>query len=411
MRCATIEGDPAVIEALRSGNAPVIIFGAGVVGEALHEACLRAGIDVACFCENNVHKTKALKRGIPVCPVAELPTRFHDAEFLISAADIRDVVEQLRQLGYRRWHPSSVLLRSCDLSQFSFEASPEFVEFAVSTCLLCHDNYLQPDKLFLRSVDIIVTERCSLKCRDCSNLMQYYQRPVDCHISQVVSDIDALCATVDGLNEVRLIGGEPLMNRDFGLVVQRLVSEPKVRRIVIYTNGTIVPNSRQLELLRDRKLLFLITDYGLLSKKRDELVRTLRNAQLDYHIVKAGGWSECSAIRRHNRTDLEQVTVFASCCAKNLLTLSEGKLYRCPFAANADRLRAIPDFEEDHVSLLESSYSSESSLALKHRVRAFLMEKRFLEACDYCSGRPFGAPEIPAAVQTRTPLEYERFSR
>lgn len=37
----------------------------------------------------------------------------------------------------------------------------------------------EKDAVILNSIDFIVTERCSLRCRDCSNLMQYYKNPVD----------------------------------------------------------------------------------------------------------------------------------------------------------------------------------------------------------------------------------------
>ena len=26
-------------------------------------------------------------------------------------------------------------------------------------------------------MDVVITERCSLKCKDCANLMQYYEKP------------------------------------------------------------------------------------------------------------------------------------------------------------------------------------------------------------------------------------------
>ena len=45
---------------------------------------------------------------------------------------------------------------------------------------------------------------------------------------------------------------------------------------------------------------------------------------------------------------------------------------------------------------------------MKKRIRKFLLEKDFLEVCDYCNGRSFGDPEIQPAVQTNKPLEYEQ---
>ena len=53
------------IQSLKSANIPVIIFGAGVAGEAVFHACQDSGIKVKCFCDNNSGKTGELL-GIPV---------------------------------------------------------------------------------------------------------------------------------------------------------------------------------------------------------------------------------------------------------------------------------------------------------------------------------------------------------
>ena len=38
-------------------------------------------------------------------------------------------------------------------------------------------DYLKSNHLSLKTLDVQITERCSLKCKDCSNLMQYYTKP------------------------------------------------------------------------------------------------------------------------------------------------------------------------------------------------------------------------------------------
>jgi|WetSurMetagenome_2_1015567.scaffolds.fasta_scaffold00092_22 organic radical activating enzyme len=402
------ENDHETLETVRLLGLPVIIFGAGIVGEALYYACRKAGIRVECFCDNNINKTHSRKCDLEIVHTPDLKSRYADAIFLISAADIKDVIEQLRASGYSKWHASGLFLRDFDLAQCAFEAPAEFVEFAVSTCLLCHDGYLNPDRLFMRSVDIIITERCSLKCRDCSNLMQYYQDPKDCDIEEVMRTIDIFCSLADQVNEFRIIGGEPFMNRNIHLVMKRLINEPKVRKIVIYTNGTIVPKGEQLESLKHEKTLLMITDYGRLSGKLSDLTQSLDRNDIAYYVVKAQGWSACSGIGRHHRSVDEQKEVFRNCCAKNTLTLTKGKLFRCPFSANADSLRAVPDFRTDYVDFFRESPERMDIAGKKREIREFLMGKEFLETCDYCNGRPFGASEIQPAVQIGTPLEYER---
>lgn len=396
-----------VIENIRREGIPVIIFGASIVGEVLFHACRNVGIEVECFCDNNSNKTKSSKCNIEVIHTPNLKTKYKDATFLISAADIKDVVDQLHALGYSKWYASSLLLRDFNVSQYQFSAPTDFVEYAVGTCLLCHDSYLTPDKLFLRSLDIIITERCSLKCRDCSNLMQYYKKPIDCDIDEIMQSIGAFCALIDEVNEFRVIGGEPFMNKDFHLIINRLNDEPKVRKIVIYTNGTIIPKEDHLEYLKNSKVLVFITDYGKLSKNLNGLTQILQSNNIAFYVQNSQGWTDCAKIVRHYRNLEQRKEIFRNCCAKNTFTLSNGKLYRCPFAANADRLRAVPDFENDYIDFFQEAMEDIDIYELKKKIKTFLLEKDFLETCNYCNGRSFGDTEIQPAIQIAKPLEYE----
>jgi len=397
-------------EKIKKENIPVVIFGSGTVGEAVFYACVNAGIRVDCFCDNNINKTKHPICGLEIIYTPELKNKYKDAIFLISAADIKDVVEQLNSLGFSKWYSTSSFLRNFDIYQYEFSAPIDFVGYTVSTCLLCHDNYLNPDKLFLRSVDIIITERCSLKCRDCSNLMQYYKAPKDCTVVELMQSIDAFCAFTDEINEFRVIGGEPFMNKEFHLIARRLINEPKVKKVVFYTNGTIIPNDDQLKSLMHKKILIIITDYGSLSKKIAGLVQLLKQNNIAFYAPKAQGWTDCAKISKHCRNTQQLKKIFMDCCAKNLATLSDGKLYRCPFSANTDRLWAIPEQDNDYINILQNFERGIGVIEMKNRIRAFLLKKDFLKVCNYCNGRPFGSLEIPPAEQINKPLEYKQFN-
>jgi hypothetical protein len=237
--------------------------------------------------------------------------------------------------------------------------------------------------------------------------MQYYKKPRDCDTKDLLKSIDRFCALIDEVNEFRIIGGEPFMNREFHLLTDKIINEPKVKKIVFYTNGTIIPNSTQLKSLMNKKVLIIITDYGALSKNIEGLTQTLRQKHIAFYAQKAHGWTDCSGITKHNRSSAQNTEIFRNCCAKNTVTLSEGKLYRCPFSANADRLLAVPRQENDFVDILYWKKGSEGIDEKRREIKDLLLNKHFLKVCDYCTGRSFMASEIAPAVQTRAPLEYE----
>ena len=398
------------VESLKMESPSKIIFGAGIIGEALLLACRAAGIKIEGFCDD---KVKGPLCGLEVIHSSDLKRKYQDAVFFIASANIKDMVDRLKDLGYSKWHSCGLLLRDFDLSQVPLGPTtftPEHLEYKVSSCVLCHDNYMNPNRLFLQSVDIIITEKCSMKCTDCSNLMQYYEEPKNVELDETLRTIEAFCRSMDDIYEFRIIGGEPFMNKELHLVVEKLICEPKVKKIAIFTNGTILPRETQIPSLQNSKVTLFITDYDELSRKLTELTQLLQKQGIAYFSQKAQGWTDCSSLEKHNRTLEQGVEVFKECCAKNLATLSEGKLYRCPFHANGARLKAIPDVEEDFIDFLEKPLDEIDSEEMRKRLRSFLVEKTYIEACDYCNGRPYGAPKIIPAIQIDKPLAYKKVS-
>jgi hypothetical protein len=382
---------------------PVIIFGAGSVGEAIFYACSEAGIAVHAFCDNNSNLARELRCGLEIVPVRDLQERFPEAHFIISTAEIGDVVAQLEGMGYFKWSTCTELLRNFDISPYSYKRPLDFVAHTVAAALLCQDNYAQPDKLFFRSVDLMITEKCSMKCKDCANLMQYYENPVSDDTAEVLQSLDRFFSVVDEVNEIRILGGEPFMNKEAHIIVKWLIEEPKVKKILVYSNATIVPNKEQMAAMQSNKVMFFITDYAALSRNRDRLLKELENNGIAYACFPANGWTDCGKISQHHRTEEEQKKIFSSCCVKNIFVISGDLLFHCPFSANAYRLRAVPDFKGDYVDF--------SRPGAKNEMREFAQHKEYMDSCDFCNGRSRGDAEIVPAVQTLVTLTYEKYER
>jgi hypothetical protein len=400
-----------ILTEIKNKQRPVIIYGAGVVGKALLSLLENEGIEVDCFCDASFKVAESDFCGKQVILTPDLRCKYEDAVFVISVAAIKDVVERLHNLGYANWYAGGLLLKDLNVSQGDLCTSIDYPKFAIETCIYCHDQYLDPGKLSLRSIDIIITERCSLRCRDCSNLMQYYAKPKDCDTDLVLKSIDAFCSVFDEVIEFRIIGGEAFMNRDWPVIVKRLTDEPKGKRVVIYSNATFLPDRKKTGCLKHPKVLLNITDYGPLSRKFAEFKGMLESSAIAYHVIASPGWLDCSSIIPHRRSREEKIEVFKNCCAKNMATLSDGKLHRCPYGANALRLSAVSDERTDYVDLFEKPLDAEGVLAMKSKVRDYLWHREYLEVCDFCRGRPLAGPEVEAAVQIDEPLSYQRYSQ
>lgn len=400
-----------IIREIKNKQMPVIIYGAGIVGEVLSSLCKKEGIEVECFCDSS-EKVKVVQSkfcDMEVIYAYNLKTRYKDAIFLISVAAIKDVVDLLRELGFSNWYAGGLLLKDLDVSQSQPKSAIDYTKFAIESCILCHDGYLNPNRLFFRSIDFIITERCSLRCKDCCNLAQYYEKPKNCDTNMLLKSIDVFCMIVDGVMEFRVIGGDVFMNPEWSVVVKRLAKEPKVRRIVLYTNGTLIPNKKDFSCLKHDKVLVVISDYGALSRNLVKLEQMFEQNKIAYHILEVEEWLDCAAIRPHHRSLDQNREIFKKCCAKNMPTLSDGKLFRCPYAANAFRLSAVPDIKTDYIDLFQEPLDAKSIRETKNKVRSYILHKDYLETCRYCNARPLSGPEIQPAIQINKPLAYHKY--
>jgi organic radical activating enzyme len=257
-------------------------------------------------------------------------------------------------------------------------------------------------KLYIKSLDIQVTEHCSLRCKDCSNLMQYYSKTKNSNIDILFSSIDRFMSCVDQLYEFRVIGGDPFMNKDMYKIVNFL-SNYKVETIAIYTNVKFIPKGENFECLKNPKVILDISDYVLLDKskrKADELVSLLDKNNIKYNLAKMKTWTDSGRILPfQKRSEDELKNLFNFCCNSDIISLLHGNLYRCPFSANASNLKAVPIDDTDIVNLYDSSIDLKD---LKMQIQKLVYEKEYLTACNYCNGRDFSTKKIDAAIQAPT---------
>lgn len=399
-----------VLNEIKSKNLPVIIAGAGIVGKILLNVCKEAGIKVDCFCDSNVEIVRNGKFcDLEIIYTPDLKRFYENAVFLISAVAIKDVVDILEDLGFSNWYAGGILLEGYD----TFQRGPaiDYTKFSVGNCVLCHNGYLNPNRLFLRSIDVMITERCSLKCKNCSNLTQYYEKPQNLDFGVLLKSIDTFCQVVDEVMEFRVLGGDVFMDRDWPLVVERLIDEPKAKRVVLYTNGTLMPPEKDMAILKHPKVLVVISDYGAISRNLTELKQLFEKEKIVYHILEVTGWQDCATVQPHNRGEEGNKRIFKICCAKNIATLSDGKVFRCPYAANANRLAAVPNYKGDHIDLFVEPINVTNIVRIKNKLKDYILNKDYLKTCDFCNARPLSEAELKPAEQIDRPLSYNKYSK
>ena len=274
---------------------------------------------------------------------------------------------------------------------------------------MCLKNaYEHSGILHVKSLDVQVTERCSLKCKNCCNLMQYYERPVNIEFEQLFLSLDRFVSAVDEIDEFRIIGGDPFMNKELYKAVNKSKEFDKIKKIVIYTNAKIIPKGENLNCLKHEKVIIDITNYGgELANKHESILKVLDENNIAYSYSTVTVWQDAGRILPfQKRTRDENKRVFENCCNRDTLSVLHGKLYRCPFSANAHNLKAIPDDKSDVVDLADKTIPLP---VLREQINKLAYHKNYLKACLYCNGRDYTVKEIKAAEQTKKPIPYQRF--
>lgn len=386
----------------------IILFGAGLFVQPAIHALKKLGKTIACICDNSIVKHGTAVWEIPIISPHEAIEKYTGALVIITAAPkyIEEITSQSLELGWENIYDCSNLLASFEYNRNTFFNGISKTHFDLDRYFNEYFLKYYPEKLVIPSIDVIITERCSLKCRDCSNLMQYYVDPQNLEFKEVFEALDILMESVDHVVEFRVLGGETFMNKDAYKFINRLREYKNKTRIAVYSNGTIIPKGHNLDCLIHDDTYLRISNYGTLSKNIDNMVKIFDEFGIEYDVENCDAWQDCSTISKMEKSVEELEAMYSDCCVKNYLTLLKGNLYNCPYAANASNLGALPKFPGEYIALNKKQDKSK----IRERIKILLREKTYFSACKYCGGRSLDDMLLPAAIQTKETLSFRKYS-
>ena len=132
----------------------------------------------------------------------------------------------------------------------------------------------------LRNLRVSVTDRCNLRCAYCMPEKEYVWLPREdmLQFEEIETLVDVFLD--EGVDKVRLTGGEPLLRRDLPVLVKRLASRARIRDLALTTNGVLLADHAHQ--LHDAGLHRLTVSLDTLRRDRfrdlarfDELDRVL----------------------------------------------------------------------------------------------------------------------------------------
>ncbi|MDR0913096.1 MAG: radical SAM protein [Methanobrevibacter sp.] len=235
--------------------------------------------------------------------------------------------------------------------------------------------------ILMSSFELVVSKKCNLSCEGCATLMDLYENPQNMDIHQITEDLFNFLDLIYYVEEVRLLGGEPFLNRSLSYLLENIFSNKnvlnKIGHIRFTTNGTVIPDEKTISSLKKykHKIIISVTNYGEISKK---IIKTLEDNDINFVFSVEDEWYDRGDLKKKNRNIHELNKLFDICSAKSCNTLLDGKFYLCPIQAHGINISKIHN--DGNFLDLRSNDSKEFKINKLKKLKLLT----YIDACDYC---------------------------
>lgn len=362
----------------------IILWGAGKVGSVVAHSIEKQGFKIEAFVDSAADKHGKQYCGYNIISPDELYTKHSDAVVIVSCA-FPIVYDELKKNGkiQKVYDPHSFLMKV----DFEGYAGKLNIEFAIRVTEGALRNYaLYYGKgLLIQRLFFAITDKCSLNCRNCDGYIPFHMNPQTDSTDMIAQSYEKIMEACEHVETIDIYGGEPLVHPDITQITNYFVRDQRCDRVTIISNGTIMPNNDLITVLKSPKCILRISDYGTLSRKKEEIIALCIKANIRYEITNYSYWDRIPLIQKTNETQ-EQLDAKFKACTGNYIFVKHGKLFLCSFAMGLSGLgeTLISDFEKNYVDLFP-----ETDCDLISEIVAFarqLHERRHIDACKYCPG-------------------------
>jgi hypothetical protein len=210
---------------------------------------------------------------------------------------------------------------------------PEKDDAALSEYFIRIDN----NKPRLNYLEIELSASCNLNCKGCFQFSNLVEGNSFADISVFGNDLEKLRELFWGIGEIRLLGGEPLLNLDFLLFIKtaRKIFPDSDLRLV--SNGLLIPDLSNAELAEIKKLncTINISNYPPTQNIIDTITSRLREAGISFYVSLPINMFYKELLAKPSKSP---DGAFNNCIFTHCHALSNGKLAACSHQLYIDRL-------------------------------------------------------------------------
>jgi len=304
------------------------------------------------------------------------------------------------------YDPHSFLLE-VDLEGYEGEITLGFacriIDCALRNYALYYGNGILIERLFF-----LITNKCTLNCLNCDAYIPYHTEAQTDEFDLIVKSYEKIMDACGYVEIVNLLGGEPLLHPDITKITRYFVNDNRCGQVVIISNGTIMPSAELVEVLKSPRCALRISDYGGLSRRKEEIIELCRKEHIRLEVTNYQFWDKLPLIQ-DTKDSLEQLDKKYDSCITNTLYIKRGKVFQCAYTAGLSGLseQILPDFESNYIDIHEDSKDVVSEI---QKFAQQIHNRTHLNACRYCLGSHYiryDEDKQPVAEQAKGKLPLE----
>lgn len=251
-------------------------------------------------------------------------------------------------------------------------------------------SYIE-NKLTAFRMNIVITEKCTLNCKECIMHVPYIKNKKDYKLQKLKLNTQKLFDKLDYVKEIQITGGETFLYQYLAEYLEFVGDRyaNKISKIIILTNGTVIPSNEVLNKIHKYGIEVHISDYQKSksfnkTQKLEHLYEVFKNKQIAYRVEDETFWWQF----QNSKQDLiikneEKLYRFYEECPCGNLTLIGDKLYGCSFCGSEQLAGLMPDEENDYIKISElTKYGHNQIIEFFN----YYTQQGALSSCKKCYG-------------------------